>query len=236
MRKFIVEEEFWELFPDASIGVVVVRDTDNSICSPDFSNMLEEASKKVQESLKDVELAKHPVIAVWREAYKKFKSPRENRSSVEALIRRAYNGKQVGTINPLVDIYNYISLKFMLPCGGEDLDVVKGDVRLTRAAGDEFFVPLGSVENDPPAYGEVIYKDNEGGICRCWNWREADRTKLTEGTKNAFLCIEPVDNIRIEAFESAVKELAEHVSKYLGGSCSIYFLNSGNREISFLKA
>jgi DNA/RNA-binding domain of Phe-tRNA-synthetase-like protein len=177
-------------------------------------------------------LAKHPVIAVWREAYKKFKSPRENRASIEALIRRIFNGKPVGNINPLVDIYNYISLKYLLPCGGEDLDAVKGDIRLARAAGDELFMPLGSTVNEPPAEGEVIYRDDQGAICRCWNWREADRTKLTEGTTKAFLCIESVDSSRREAFEVAVKELAELVNKHLGGSQQVFFIDIKNREVA----
>lgn len=233
MGRFIIEESFWELFPDTSIGVIVVKDFDNTRTGPDFANMLEEASGKVLASLEGAELAKHPVISVWREAYKRFKSPRENRSSIEALIRRIFNGKQVGTINPLVDIYNYISLKYLLPCGGEDLDVVKGDIRLTRAVGDELFIPLGSAANEPPAEGEIIYMDDEGAICRCWNWREADRTKLTEGTTNAFLCIESVDSSRKETFEAAVEELAELVNKYLGGSRQIFFLDKSNKIITF---
>ncbi len=231
MRKFAVDESFWDLFPDANIGAIVVTDIDNTISSPDFANMLEEASKKVLTSLQGAELAKHPVVSVWREAYKRFKSPRENRSSIEALIRRIINGKQVGTINPLVDIYNYISLKYLLPCGGEDLNAVKGDIILTRAVGEEAFLPLGSTSNEPPAEGEVIYRDGEGAICRCWNWREADRTKLTEGTTNAFLCIESIDSSRREVFEAAVKELAELVGKYLGGSRRMFFLDKNNREI-----
>jgi DNA/RNA-binding domain of Phe-tRNA-synthetase-like protein len=231
VRRFIIEDNFWELFPDTSIGVIVAKGLENSVTSPDFANMLEEASEKVRVSLEGAELAKHPVISVWREAYKKFKSPRENRSSIEALIRRAYNGKQVGIINPLVDIYNYVSLKYMLPCGGEDLDVVKGDIRLTRAAGDEPFTPLGSETNEPPAEGEVIYKDSEGAICRCWNWREADRTKLTDETKNVFLCIESVDDRRRETFEAAVRELSEQVKRYLGGSLQVFILDVKNKEI-----
>jgi DNA/RNA-binding domain of Phe-tRNA-synthetase-like protein len=233
MGRFIVEEGFWELFPEAAIGVITVKGIDNTAAKEAYARLLQEASDKVLQQLEGAELAKHPVIAVWRDAYKRFKSPRENRSSIEALIRRVVNGKPVGTINPLVDIYNYISLKYMLPCGGEDLDVVKGDIRLGRAAGDEAFVPLGSTENQPPAEGEVIYKDEAGAICRCWNWREADRTKLTEATRNAFLCIECVDTDRRADFEAAVNELAELVGRYLGGSRQMFFLNNNNKEISF---
>ncbi|HYE12339.1 MAG TPA: hypothetical protein VEF53_19405, partial [Patescibacteria group bacterium] len=66
---------------------------------------------------------------------------------------------------------------------------------------------------------------------RCWNWREADRTKLTEETANAFLCIESVDSSRREAFEAAVKESAELVGRYLGGSQEIFFLDRNNKVI-----
>jgi len=233
MGRFVIKDSVWELFPDASIGVIIAKNINNGKSSPDFINMLEESSRKVLVSFEGAELAKHPIISVWREAYKKFKSPKGNRSSIEALIRRIYNGKQVGTINPLVDIYNYISLKHLLPCGGEDIDAVKGDIRLARAEGNELFVPLGSTENEPPVEGEVIYRDDEGVICRCWNWREADRTKLTEETRNAFLCIESVDAGRRDDFETALKELSELVNKYLGGSQQIFFLDISNKEISF---
>jgi DNA/RNA-binding domain of Phe-tRNA-synthetase-like protein len=77
----------------------------------------------------------------------------------------------------------------------------------------------------------VIYKDSEGAICRCWNWREADRTKLTDETKNVFLCIESVDDRRRETFEAAVRELSEQVKRYLGGSLQVFILDVKNKEI-----
>ncbi len=101
-------------------------------------------------------------------------------------MKRVKSGKSIGTINPLVDIYNAMSLKYALPHGGEDIDTFVGDVRLTKAVGDEDFVTLGSDKSAPPFEGEIIYKDNAGAICRCWNWRESVRTMLTEETTNAF--------------------------------------------------
>ncbi|MGO0900731.1 phenylalanine--tRNA ligase beta subunit-related protein [Clostridioides sp. ZZV14-6387] len=63
---------------------------------------------------------------------------------------------------------------------------------------------MGGDENTPPYEGEVVYKDDKGAICRCWDWREAIRIMLTESTNNAFLCIELVDENR---FEEISKEL-----------------------------
>ena len=60
------------------------------------------------------------------EAFKNLKQGA--RSSIEALLKRVNNSNHIGTINPLVDIYNSISLKYALPCGGEDIDKFVGDI------------------------------------------------------------------------------------------------------------
>ena len=147
----------------------------------------------------DADMATYPAVAPWREAYRAFGvKPAKQRSSIENLLRSAVAGT-LRSINPLVDLYNTVSLRHLLPCGGEDLRAIAGDIRLTRAIGGEDFVPLGSAEPQPPQPGEVIYRDDVGIICRAWNWREAERTKLTEQTTDAFLCIEalPPTDIRI---------------------------------------
>jgi DNA/RNA-binding domain of Phe-tRNA-synthetase-like protein len=103
---------------------------------------------------------------------------------------------------------------------------------LTTAVGNEEFIPLGTDENSPPYEGEIVYKDDKGAICRCWNWREAVRTMLTENTTNAFLCIELTDESRLIEFENALKELAKAVQDNLGGTCTASILNIDNKEVT----
>lgn len=233
MKKFIVEDSFWELFPNARIGVVTCHDIDNAIKDQDkYRDMLYDSEKEALKYLKDAEFSSNEVIKIWREAFRRFKTKKGARSSIEALLKRAYKGNHLGMINPLVDIYNCISLKYALPCGGEDIDTFAGDIRLTKAIGNEKFVTLGTDKSEPPYEGEIIYKDNEGAICRCWNWRESVRTMLTEDTKNAFLCIELVDEKRIQEFENALKELAKTVQDHLGGRCKASILDINNKEIT----
>ncbi|HCW53610.1 MAG TPA: hypothetical protein DG753_07730, partial [Clostridium sp.] len=117
-----------------------------------------------------------------------------------------------------------------LPCGGEDIDKFAGNIALTKALGNEDFITLGSNESERPYEGEIIYKDDEGAICRCWNWREAVRTMLTEDTKNAFLCIESLDQNREDDFKTALEDLSEQVTVNLGGTCEIKVLDINNRE------
>ena len=232
MKKFIIEDSFWNLFPNAKIGIVICNNIDNSIRDKEqYAEIILEAEKEVLKYLQDAEFSKNQVIKVWREALQKFKTKKGARSSIEALLKRVSNGNHIGTINPLVDIYNYISLRYALPCGGEDIDKFVGDVRLTTAVGNEEFIPLGTDENSPPYEGEIVYKDDKGAICRCWNWREAVRTMLTEDTNNAFLCIELTDESRVIEFQNALKDLSKKVQDNLGGASKISILDINNKEL-----
>jgi len=232
MKKFVIEDDFWSLFPDVRIGIIVCHGIDNSIKDEDqYKNMISESEKEALKYLQNAEFSSNEVIKVWREAFQKFKTKKGARSSIEALLKRVDKGNHIGTINPLVDIYNSISLTYALPCGGEDMDKFAGDIRLTKAVGDESFITLGTDESAPPYEGEIVYKDNEGAICRCFNWRESVRTMLTENTGNAFLCIELVDERRVKDFENALKDLAKIVQDNLGGTCKISILDINNKEV-----
>lgn len=232
MKKFIIEDDFLGVFPNAKIGVVICHGIDNSIKDKEqYEKMILKAEKEALKYLQNAEFSKNSVIKVWREAFQKFKTKKGARSSIEALLKRVHNGNHIGTINPLVDIYNSISLRYALPCGGEDIDKFVGDIRLTKAVGNEEFIPLGTEENSSPYEGEIVYKDDKGAICRCWNWREAIRTMLTENTTNAFLCIELVDETRVVEFENALKDLAKSVENNLGGTSKISVLDINNKEI-----
>ena len=102
---------------------------------------------------------------------------------------------------------------------------------MTRAVGDEDFVPLGGAVQEPPPAGAVIYRDDVGVICSCWNWREADRTKLTETTTDAVLVIEAIPPIPRDQLEAALADLADRVTGHLGGTARVAILDRDSRKI-----
>ena len=151
MSKFIVKPDFWALFPQATIAVVLAKGVDNASACPEAEALLESAHKEAGKYLGAAAFAENPAVAVWREAYRQFKTKKGARCSIEALLKRVENGRGVGPINPLVDIYNAVSLTYGLPCGGEDLDTFQGDLLLTTADGAEPFRALGDEEDEPPS-------------------------------------------------------------------------------------
>lgn len=119
----------------------------------------------------------------------------------------------------------------MVPVGGEDIDKIQGDVILTFAEPNEPTVLLlGDKEPRPPHVGEVIYKDSISAICRRWNWREADRTKFTEETKNCFLVIEWLLPVTKQEIENATKELKDLVQNFCGGNMTYIILDEKQPE------
>ncbi|MCU0492068.1 MAG: phenylalanine--tRNA ligase beta subunit-related protein [Chloroflexaceae bacterium] len=214
--QLLVEDAFWELFPQARIGIVTAHGLDNRANADTAAALLMDAAAARATTLEGADIATHPMVAPWRAAYARFGvKPSKFRSSIESMLRSAQAGR-VRPINPLVDLYNTVSLRHALPCGGEDLAAIVGDVRLTRAAGGEPFRTIGASEDEPPVTGEVIYRDDVGAICRCWNWREADRTKLTPQTHDAVLVIEALAEHPAAALEAALAELSALVRQHLG--------------------
>jgi DNA/RNA-binding domain of Phe-tRNA-synthetase-like protein len=235
MTRFQLADDFVALFPDALIGLVFVSGINNRAAAAESAEILERQVRETASRLPDEDLAALPSIAPWRAAYARFGvKPSKTRSSIENLLRSAKAGR-LRSINPLVDLYNSVSLAYQLPVGGEDLDKVEGDIVLTRASGAEAFVPLGGTDNEPPPPGAVIYRDAAGVICSCWNWREADRTKLTNETTRAVLVIEAIPPVTREELDLALTALGNRVIAHLGGGHRIRILDQDNRETDLVE-
>lgn len=232
--KVIVENEFWSLFPEGQISVLVVKGLDNTVDEskdPYFKSLLDKGAKRAEDFISDDNFTQNEVIQEWRQAFSKFKTKKGARSSIEALLKRVSQGREFNPINPLVDIYNSVSLSYAVPCGGEDLEKIAGHLLLGKAKGGESFFPLGAESDAPALPEEIIYYDDEGAVCRCLNWREAQRTMLTEETKDAVLVIEAINGEQAAHAQSAMQELQDLVKDYFGVHGELTHLTAENPEL-----
>jgi len=149
---------------------------------------------------------------------------------VESLYRMTLEGRDLRPINKLVDIYNCVSLMHMVPVGGDDLSRVEGDILLRFAKGDEPFSPLGSEEAQTARKGEVIYADNREVLCRRWNWRESDKTRMKEETHDVLLVSEGLPPVTAEEIEHIVSDLSRMIQQYCGGKTDSDVLGITNCE------
>lgn len=238
MKKFIADPSFWELFPNAAIGVLSVTGINGAVrLSPDqaaeVAELLKNANSTALSHLDEgVALSQNRPVAVWREAYQKFPTKKGARCSIEALLKRVSKEEPVGTIAPTVDITNAVSLKYALPIGAEDMEAFDGDLHLGVMAGGEDFLPIGADEPDPPRPGELAYYDAAGAVCRCWNWRDGRRTAVNDATAAEFIAMECVEPERLDDLKAALDELAGLLERYTGAEVvSKGIVNGDSREI-----
>lgn len=232
--KLTVNPQLFTDFDNPRIAITVVRNADNTADISAFETEIAALTQRLRNEHGDKIISQLPKIVAWRKAYRTFGiKAKDYPSSIESLYKRIMRG-QINGINPLVDIYNYISLKYMLPAGGEDIDKLQGDLELTYATADEKPVTvLGRDEEQAPAEGEVIYKDNEGTICRRWNWREVARTILTDETKHGILVLEALNPVTDKELSEAQQELGELVKRYCHAEVEHLLLDRQHSSIAF---
>lgn len=221
MQKFIVDDAFWKIFPDARIAVLSLKDVDETARLSDeemkeIAALLDKANKEAVKYVPNETISDNPVVQVWRQAYQKFPTKKGARCALENLLKRVLHGNPVGSIVPSVDLTNAVSLKYAFPIGVENMDAFAGDLHLGVMDGTEDFLPIGEAVPEPPLKGEVAYRDDAGVVCRCWNWRDGQRTQVNDDTTNEFVAMECVEEDRLEDLQKALNELAELLPKYLG--------------------
>lgn len=219
MQKVIIDDDFWNLFPDAQINIVFADQIDNHNTQENTAErqqLLDDATQAASKFLTNDVLRLNPVVKEWRQAFQQFKKKKGARSSIEALLKRVNQDRKFEPLDPLVDVYNSISLTYGVPVGIEDRNKIDGDMHLGIAKGGESFQPVGADKDEPALAGEVIYYDQTGAVCRCLNWRDAQRTMLTEDSQNVVAVIEATNPEQIKRANEAMEQLGKLIKQYFG--------------------
>jgi len=229
---YSIAEEVFIQFPGYVRGVVLAYDVKNGQSPGDLIAWLREAESSVRGRLTKDKITEHPRISSWREAYRSFGAkPGKYRSSIEAMARRVLNNNELPAINALVDIGNAISLKNLVPAGGHAIDVVKQDLALRPATGEETFVPLGSDQVENPTPGEIIFVEGNTVLTRRWTWRQANRTLTLPETTALVFNIDGLPPVSESEIEKICQETMISIKKFCGGQLRFEILSKQNPKI-----
>jgi len=228
LREIIVQDEIFDLFPDFVRGLIVVEDITNHCSLKRVRKML----KKTIDEQVALNLQSDGRVLAWDQAHRDFGStPDKYPPSISSLIKRVQKNPALPYINSVVALFNYISLKYCLPCGGDDMKSVDGDFILGLSDGTESFVPLGAEQEESPEKGEVIYfaSKSKNVMCRRWNWRNGDRTKIETTTKHIVINIDCLPPHTYETAVQARDELAALLKQHCGANLSTGSLQKDSR-------
>lgn len=157
-------------------------------------------------------------LAAWADTYAQFGAkPNRTPCSAQALRKRVLKGGVLPSINPVVDLYNAISLRYAVPVGGENLGAYVGVPRLTIADGSEAFDTMsnGKPAIEHPLPGEVVWRDDVGVTCRRWNWRQGTRTRLNGNERSMWFVLEALAGMPNEALQEAGHALSSGLTSIL---------------------
>jgi len=160
-------------------------------------------------------------LAAWDEVFKAFGAkPKRTPCSASALRKRVLKEGTLPPLDPVVDIYNAVSIRYAIPVGGENLAAYNGAPRLTLADGSEPFdtVKEGQPGMEYPEVGEVIWRDDVGVTCRRWNWRQGVRTRLDSQAQTMWFILESLPAMPLAALEAAGDELVSNLQRLMPGA------------------
>lgn len=160
-------------------------------------------------------------LSAWDDVFRAFGAkPKRTPCSASALRKRVLKEGALPPLDPVVDIYNAISIRYAIPVGGENLTAYAGAPRLTLAEGNEPFDTLkeGQPVIEYPDAGEVIWRDDIGVTCRRWNWRQGVRTRLDSQAQHMWFILESLPSMPLSALQEAGDELVSNLQRLMPGS------------------
>lgn len=160
-------------------------------------------------------------LSAWDDVFRAFGAkPKRTPCSASALRKRVLKEGALPPLDPVVDIYNAISIRYAIPVGGENLAAYAGAPRLTLAEGNEPFDTLkeGQPVIEYPDAGEVIWRDDIGVTCRRWNWRQGVRTRLDSQAQHMWFILESLPSMPLSALQEAGDELVSNLQRLMPGS------------------
>lgn len=232
--KFKVSDEVFSKLEDVCFGVVVAKGIDNSGNIEEINNLLNDNIKRVEEYYVNKKVKESEEIRPYRDAFRELNiNPNKYMSSIEAMTSRVAKNKKLPSINPIVDLGNAVSLKYLVPLGAHDIDDKNDDICVRFSKEDDVFIPFGSTDEESIDKDEIVYAIGNSVKTRRWIWRQGEVGKITSKTRNIFV---PIDGFRHSNFESVIKardELANLFKEIFNCDVIVGLVDKDNKEINF---
>ncbi|PIP63361.1 lysine--tRNA ligase [Candidatus Roizmanbacteria bacterium CG22_combo_CG10-13_8_21_14_all_34_12] len=215
---FSIDGEVAKKYPSINIGIAVIKNINIKKSDPNLVAEIDQFVKS-QSHLSNEVISAYPEVTTYRKLYKEMGIDwHSRRPSPEALLRRISQKKDLYQINTCVDAYNLIVMKNRVSVGAFDYDKFAFPTVMRFPKEGEEILLLGDHEPTKFKETELAYFDQNGGYNIDFNYRDAQRTAVTENTKDILLNIDGVYNITREKVEQSLKESIEIITKYCGGT------------------
>ena len=204
--QFKIQQEVLDL--GVKIKGVRIHGINNTVYSSSLNDYIDVHVKRFLENNTLGMLKENQIIQGFYDLHKEVGIPKRKN-----LLKK----QEFHKINPLVDIYNLISMDTKLALGTHDLAKTKGNISLKLTTGNENYMPLGSEEAKVVKAGIYSYIDDANDIICFSEIRQVDKTKFTNEGEDIFFIVQGNKVTSNKYVEDVAKELITVVTYYLGG-------------------
>ena len=210
--KIEIQKNVVDKYPDYSMGIVYL-----SVKNIDYDSL----KNKLKDAPKDFPPNKEAIEAKWQQIYADMNASTKRLASVTSLWSLIDRYGELQNINFFVDAYNYISIHHGIPMGGYDItSLPEGNITLRYASKGDKFQPLGLNQIEKiKDEREIVYYSGEQVICRYWNNKDSDISKITNNTQEVVIIFDYIGEKN--GLISAMDELIALISD----SCSVVASN-----------
>jgi len=210
--------ELQAAFPGLRVVELRMEGLDVRNSDPALESFKREVQKRVRLGFASLtEVKDRPIFRAYRDFFWKVGiDPTKVRPAGEALTRRILGGRDLPTVNTVVDAYNLASVETSIAVAAFDLGAI-GDESLLmrRAAKGEHFHGIGMASPDSLAGVEVVIEDQGSHrLVAVYPYRDSDDSKVTERTEGVLFMMCGVPGIDETALEGARDLTREYVSRF----------------------
>lgn len=225
---FQIDSSIFEWFPGIRFVVAITHGVQNDCHNSGVDSALTDAWSQARSiGFQYTNPQSHPRVEVWGERMKSVGSSRKHfPSSIESILRRAMKAPEPFHINPIVDFYNSVSLRHIVPVGGFDIDQIK-DLQLRFSEPGDIFQELSS-ESDtavPVPAGEIVYADGSTVLTRHFVWRQSKIGAIHPNTQNVLLVSEILKEVENDVVSIVAEEFQKGMSELFSVDTQLFILD-----------
>jgi len=184
---FEVTSAWKSAYPEAQVGVLVMRAASNPAHDPALENRkaaLEEGLRSQFSGQDRSTIASHPILRAYGDYYRQFKKTYHIQLQLESIVLK---GKSIPSVAGLVEAMFMAEMKELLLTAGHDLDSLHLPLTLDVATGSERYTVLRGEEQVLKA-GDMMISDQIGVISSIV-YGPDQRTQINPDTHNVIFTV-----------------------------------------------
>lgn len=228
-----VEKKILELGSGIYIGVVTAMGLDNLSPNEKIRQLLREEVEAAAGELGGNAVKEDQGLQLYRRALNELGvNPSRYPCSIESILTRISRKGEFPEVSPVVDLGNYISIKYRVPVGVHDMDTLQEDLWIRLTGEEDCQIEENHLQGDELRPGEPVYVSGHIVRTRRWIWRQMPAGRVAATGRNFLFPIDGFYDNR-EQVEAACAELVSRIREFFSVEAEFGFINRENDEIRF---